>query len=123
MEESAALGHMIQLNGYNRGRDYLVGNATMNATTSYKGYVYKTTVEYIPAGVLLNATSEGINHPDVALPGQPVQDGRVALMTVTLLQEPSTAQSTSSASTARPWSLALVAALTVSISVAVSLLA
>lgn len=46
------------------------------------GNVYQTTVEYIPAGVLLNATSEGINHPTVALPGQPTQDGRVALLTV-----------------------------------------
>lgn len=88
MEESAALGHMIQRNGYNRGRDYLVGNATQNPTTSWKGFVYSTTVEWIPAGVLLNATSKGINHPEVALPGQPVQDGRVALLTVTLLEEP-----------------------------------
>ena len=86
--------------------------------------MYKTTVEYIPAGLLLNATSEGVNHPDVALPGQPVQDGRVALMTVTLLQEPQTAESPSSASAAaRPWSLALGEALAVSVPLAVSLVA
>lgn len=88
MEESAALGHKIQRDGYNRGRDYLVGNATINQTTSYKGFVWSTKLDWIPAGVLLNATSDGINHPDVALPGQPVQDGRVALLTVTQLQEP-----------------------------------
>lgn len=90
MEESAALGHMIQQNGYNRGRDNLVGNATMNATTSYKGYTWSTKVEYVPAGVLLNATSVGVNHPEVALPGQPVQDGRVAVLTVTQLSQPNT---------------------------------
>jgi hypothetical protein len=95
MEESAALGHMIQLDGYNRGRDFLVGNATKNATTSYEGYVYKTTAKYIPAGVLLNATSENINHPEVASPGQPVQDGRVALLTVTLVSEPEQVQHSS----------------------------
>ncbi|SJX65241.1 uncharacterized protein SRS1_16066 [Sporisorium reilianum f. sp. reilianum] len=97
MEESAALGHMIQRDGYNRGRDYLVGNATRNATTSYKGYVWSTKLEWIPAGVLLNATSQGINHPQIALPGQPVQDGRVALLTVTQLQQPSNSSSQSSA--------------------------
>ncbi|EST08163.1 hypothetical protein PSEUBRA_002248 [Kalmanozyma brasiliensis GHG001] len=95
MEESAALGHMIQTDGYNRGRDYIVGNATRNATTSYQGFVWKTEVEWIEAGVLLNATSEGINHPQIALPGQPVQDGRVALLTVTQLEEPRNATSQS----------------------------
>lgn len=90
MEESAALGHKIQLNGYNRGRDYLVNNATMNATTSWQGYVYRTTATYIDAGILLNATSQNINHPDVALPGQPVQDGRVALLTVIKVSDPTT---------------------------------
>lgn len=97
MEESASLGHMIQTNGYNRGRDYLVGNATMNATTSYMGYTWRTTAEYVPAGVLLNATSENINHPEVALPGQPVQDGRVAVLTVTQLEAPSSDRAASGA--------------------------
>jgi hypothetical protein len=46
------------------------------------GNVYKSTVEYLPAGVLLNATSDGVNHPDSALAGQPVQDGRVAVLTI-----------------------------------------
>lgn len=36
--------------------------------------------------MLLNATSEGVNHPSVALPGQPTQDGRVALLTVRQLK-------------------------------------
>lgn len=107
MEEPASLGHMIQTNGYNTGRDYLVGNATMHPTTDYKGFVYHTEVEWIPAGVLLNATSDGINHPEVALPGQPVQDGRVALLTVTLLSEPGTTSNaaTTTATLARRESL------------------
>ncbi|KAN0064314.1 hypothetical protein ACQY0O_002505 [Thecaphora frezii] len=33
------------------------------------------TGEYVAGGVLLSAISDGINHPDVALPSQPVQDG------------------------------------------------
>ena len=115
MEESAALGHKIQLDGYNRGRDYLVGNATMNATTSWAGYVFATTVEYVEAGVLLNATSENVNHPDVALPGQPVQDGRVAVLTVRQLQsgdpEPLTAASSLSHTVPLVISLVLAASI------------
>lgn len=78
-----ATNHMIDTDGYNRGRDELVGNAT--GMTEWEGNRYNTTVTWIPAGLLLNATSEGINHPDVALPGQPTQDGRVAVLTVTQL--------------------------------------
>ncbi|KAE8223978.1 hypothetical protein CF319_g3063 [Tilletia indica] len=88
VELSAKLGHMIALDGYNAGRDELVGNATNSNGTYWAGYRFNTTVEWIPAGVLLNATSEGINHPDVALPGQPSQDGRVALLTITQLATP-----------------------------------
>lgn len=61
---------------------WTVGNATKPGGTNWGGNFYETTVEYIPAGVLLNDTSDGINHPYVALPGQNAQDGRVALLTV-----------------------------------------
>ncbi|KAK0552697.1 hypothetical protein OC845_001599 [Tilletia horrida] len=88
VELTAAQGHMIALNGYNNGRDEVVGNATNPNGTEWAGYRFNTTVEWIPAGVLLNATSEGINHPDVALPGQPSQDGRVALLTITQIGSP-----------------------------------
>lgn len=74
--------HMIATNGYNDGRDWLVGNATLSNGTQWMGNVYNTTVEWVPAGVLLNATSDGVNHPEVALPGQPAQDGRVAVLTI-----------------------------------------
>lgn len=63
-----------------------VGNATLSNGTEWQGNVYNTTVEWVEAGVLLNATSDGINHPSVALEGQPSQDGRVAVLTVRQLQ-------------------------------------
>lgn len=63
-----------------------VGNATLPNGTQWEGNVYNTTVEWFEAGTLLNATSDGINHPSVALPGQPSQDGRVALLTVRQLK-------------------------------------
>lgn len=65
-----------------------MGNATLSNGTQWQGNVYKTTVDYIPAGVLLNATTDGINHPTIALPGQPAQDGRVAVLTVKQLASP-----------------------------------
>lgn len=49
--------------------------------------MYNTTVEWIEAGVLLNRTSDGINHPSVALPNQTTIDGRVALLTVRQLKK------------------------------------
>lgn len=76
--------HMIDTDGYNLGRDELVGNAT--GATEWEGNKYNTTVTWIPAGILLNATTDGINHPEVALPGQPAQDGRVAVLTITQLE-------------------------------------
>ena len=76
---------MVSQNGYNNGRDYIVGNATNPDGTEWEGNRYNTTVIWVPAGLLLNATSEGINHPSVALPGQPAQDGRVAVLTITQL--------------------------------------
>lgn len=63
-----------------------VGNATFTNGTEWEGNLYNTTVDWIPAGVLLNATSEGFNHPQIALSGQPVQDGRVALLTIRQLK-------------------------------------
>jgi hypothetical protein len=70
--------HLIAPNGYNLGRDHLVGNLTdqdnvvptlnLTNTTTYSGsrswnnYTYETSVKYI-SGLLKNS-SEGINHPD-----------------------------------------------------------
>ncbi|PWN90016.1 hypothetical protein FA10DRAFT_102396 [Acaromyces ingoldii] len=82
VELDLSTSHMIAQNGYNAGRDELVGNATASNGTRWEAYSYNTTVEWVPAGVLLNATTDGINHPQIALEGQPAQDGRIAVLTV-----------------------------------------
>lgn len=75
--------------GYNKGRDELIGNATLPNGTNYGDHYFNTTVEWIEAGILLNATSEKINHAnEVAVDGNPAQDGRVAVMTVRYLSGP-----------------------------------
>ncbi|KAH7885465.1 hypothetical protein F5I97DRAFT_1810757 [Phlebopus sp. FC_14] len=102
-EMPIADGHNIVPNGYNFGRDWLVGNATaqptivpttnLTNTTSYTGnttfnnYTYSTTVNYI-SGLLQN-TSQGINHfQSVAVNGENAIDGLVAVMTVKILSMP-----------------------------------
>lgn len=76
--------HLIKPNGYNNGRDELIGNAT--GVKEWEGNRFNTSVTFVPAGLLLNATSENINHADVvAVDGQPAQDGRVAVFTITQL--------------------------------------
>ncbi|KAI0282453.1 hypothetical protein BC826DRAFT_284667 [Russula brevipes] len=70
------LHHDIIFNGYNLGRDWLIGNATTQSTviptsnltngtrfsgqTSHDGYVYQTEVQYV-SGFITNG-SDGINH-------------------------------------------------------------
>lgn len=98
-----ALSHDIISNGYNLGRDWLIGNATAqssliptadltNATTfsgqtSYGGYVYQNSVEYV-SGFLTNS-SDGINHYlSVGTNGTNAADGLVALLTVKILSSP-----------------------------------
>ncbi|KAJ9125206.1 hypothetical protein QFC22_000160 [Naganishia vaughanmartiniae] len=77
-ELSLAKHHMIIQNGYNLGRDYMVGNVTSQSTlvptldlkdgstfvgsTSWANYTYETSVRYT-SGLLKNST-EGINHPE-----------------------------------------------------------
>ncbi|KAG9045439.1 hypothetical protein FS837_006320 [Tulasnella sp. UAMH 9824] len=103
--------HDIAVNGYNLGRDWLVGNATSNAfanpnplatqasttasgpavipgasytgSTTANGWTYQTTVTYVTG--LLEATSVGINHNiTVEEDGRPAVDGLVALLTVSI---------------------------------------
>ncbi|VDC05536.1 unnamed protein product [Peniophora sp. CBMAI 1063] len=102
-EMPATESHNVIKNGYNLGRDWLVGNATaqsstiptLNVTnqTSYSGqttmngYVYQTSVQYT-SGLLANS-SDQVNHRDtVALSGLPAVDGLVAVMEVRILQKP-----------------------------------
>ncbi|KIO19813.1 hypothetical protein M407DRAFT_222116 [Tulasnella calospora MUT 4182] len=103
--------HDIAVNGYNLGRDWLVGNATSNAfanpnplstqasttasgpaiipsasytgSTTANGWTYQTTATYVTG--LLQATSAGINHNStVEEDGRPALDGLVALLTVSI---------------------------------------
>ncbi|KDQ16146.1 hypothetical protein BOTBODRAFT_173417 [Botryobasidium botryosum FD-172 SS1] len=73
-EEWAGDNHDIIPDGYNIGRDELVGAAA--GDTNYNGVNYTTTVDWI-AG-LLAPGSNGINHGIS-------QDGMVALLTVTIV--------------------------------------
>ncbi|KAG6331347.1 hypothetical protein ID866_7743 [Astraeus odoratus] len=127
--------HDIIVNGYDLGRDWLVGNATAQSVvistaaltntstfsgqTSYGGYTYQTTVDYV-SGLLQNS-SDGINHAyTVAYNGSNAIDGLVAIMTVKLLTKP---QSVASGAewTSRPTHIWMLVVLTCS-SLAVSLL-
>lgn len=92
-------GHDIIDNGYNLGRDWLVGNATSSTeiptqnltnsssysgSTSYKGYTYQTDVQYVSG--LLSNTSDGINHYQGF--SENAVDGLVAVMTVSITEAP-----------------------------------
>ncbi|EPQ51653.1 hypothetical protein GLOTRDRAFT_65863 [Gloeophyllum trabeum ATCC 11539] len=112
-----AQNHDIVPNGYNLGRDWLVGNATsrnittsdystsggtqFSGSTSYNGWTYQTTATYTTG--LLNATSDGINHyATVAVNGQPAIDGLVAVLEVKVTQKGSGSSSSSNKTSAAP---------------------
>jgi len=94
-EQPIAEGHNIVNNGYDFGRDWLVGNATAQTTiintsnlsagatfqgkTSFDGFTYQTSVQYVPG--LLPVGSDGVNH------GIPL-DGFVAVMEVSIVGQP-----------------------------------
>ncbi|KIJ60206.1 hypothetical protein HYDPIDRAFT_99196 [Hydnomerulius pinastri MD-312] len=97
--------HNIVVNGYNLGRDWLIGNATAQSTiiptanltntstysgqSSFNGYTYQTSVNYV-SGLLQN-TSNGINHyQNVAVNGSNAIDGLVAIMTIKIVNKPDT---------------------------------
>ncbi|KAF8443216.1 hypothetical protein L210DRAFT_3166027 [Boletus edulis BED1] len=96
-EMPIAAQHNIIVNGYNLGRDWMIGNATTQSSiiptskltnsstysgsTSFNGYTYHTTVNYV-SGLLQNS-SVGINHfQTVAVNDTSAIDGLVAVMTV-----------------------------------------
>lgn len=107
--------HNIIVNGYDLGRDWLVGNITGQAIptlalantthyaasqTSANNYTYQTDVQYMSG--LLQSTSEGINHfLTVGVNGGPAIDGFVAVLNVKITGTPSPA-STSPSSTPTP---------------------
>ncbi|KAF8626915.1 hypothetical protein AX15_004629 [Amanita polypyramis BW_CC] len=57
-EQSAAQGHNIVQNGYNKGRDLLAANA--RGTIKYNGVTYTTTIDRLTG--LLTPGSQGVNH-------------------------------------------------------------
>ncbi|KAF7364771.1 hypothetical protein MVEN_00347000 [Mycena venus] len=71
-EMPIAQGHNIVVNGYNLGRDWLIGNitkspidttsltntSTFTGTTSYGGYVYSSAISYV-SGLLANSSVGG----------------------------------------------------------------
>ncbi|KAI0322381.1 hypothetical protein OF83DRAFT_799235 [Amylostereum chailletii] len=113
--------HNIVPNGFNLGRDWLVGNATgqpaviptnnLTNSSTYSGqttasdYVYQTSVQYVSG--LLDNSSDGINHADtVSVDGQFAIDGLVALLSVNVLQQPTSA--TANSADALTWSAGLL---------------
>ncbi|KAG2138604.1 uncharacterized protein EDB93DRAFT_1322318 [Suillus bovinus] len=111
-EMPIADSHNIIVNGYNLGRDWLVGNATSQSTilptanmtdtstysgqTSFNNYTYATTATYV-SGLLQN-TSDGINHyQSVAVNGLNAIDGLVAILTVKMVNQPGSSSSSSGA--------------------------
>ncbi|KAI0345909.1 hypothetical protein BDW22DRAFT_1426536 [Trametopsis cervina] len=123
--------HDIVLNGYNFGRDWMIGNATnlstlvptfnltngstFSGSTSFSNFTYHTDVVYL-SGLLQNS-SDGINHYiTVSDDGRPAIDGLVAVMQVSITaRPPSSSSALSSVSPASTWTLLSLAALLISI--------
>ncbi|KAJ7364862.1 hypothetical protein DFH08DRAFT_840162 [Mycena albidolilacea] len=100
-EKPIALGHDIIVDGYNQGRDWLIGNITKSAiptatltntstftgTTSFGGYTYSSSISYV-SGLLANS-SVGVNHADtVGVNGANPVDGLVAVVEVKITGRP-----------------------------------
>ena len=74
VEENKDKNHMIVDNGYDLGRDQLVGNATQGTTKDAQGNEYKTSVAYNKS-LMKGIKAKDINH-NIGT------DGRVAVLTV-----------------------------------------
>ncbi|KAK7037259.1 hypothetical protein VNI00_011250 [Paramarasmius palmivorus] len=100
-EKPIAENHDIVSNGYNLGRDYIIGNITGSAiptlnltnqttytgTTQAGGYTYESHVQYL-TGLLPN-TSDNINHNwSVMTPEINACDGFVAVIEVRITERP-----------------------------------
>lgn len=74
VEQNAAAAHnIVRPDGYDLGRDWLVGNATLGTTSPMTGTSYTTSATLLSG--YLNPGSVGINH------GISV-DGKIAVLTV-----------------------------------------
>ncbi|TFK24950.1 hypothetical protein FA15DRAFT_640390 [Coprinopsis marcescibilis] len=100
-EKSLSDQHDVLLNGYNLGRDWMIGNithssipshnltngTTYSGTTTSSSYTYNTEVLYL-SGILPN-TSYGINHNVTVVDnGINASDGLLAVLNVTITGEP-----------------------------------
>lgn len=85
LEQSLENLHNIQRDGYNRGRDDVIEIATKPDGVEWKGNKFRATVQWIGPGILMNATSKNISHPEMAAKRQPVVDGRVAVLYIQTL--------------------------------------
>ncbi|KAJ6508234.1 hypothetical protein C8R45DRAFT_1207955 [Mycena sanguinolenta] len=105
-----AQDHNIIVNGYNLGRDWLIGNitgspintsaltntSTFTGTTSWSGFIYSSSIAYV-SGLLPNSSS-GVNHGgDVGINGLNAVDGLVAVVTISIASKPANATSSSGA--------------------------
>ncbi|KAF9013102.1 hypothetical protein BDQ17DRAFT_1386752 [Cyathus striatus] len=93
-------GHDIVTNGYNFGRDWLIGNITgssipanltsgqtFSGTTSSANWTYQTDITYV-SGLLQN-TNDGINHnASVGIDGFNSSDGLVAVLDIKVMDKP-----------------------------------
>jgi hypothetical protein len=108
-ELPASSNHDIVVNGYNLGRDYIVGNITGSAiqtnslnnasafsgNTNFSGFSYSTSIQYV-SGLLPN-TSIGINHNlTVVTDGRNAIDGLVAVLTAKITASNASSSSNSS---------------------------
>ncbi|KAK0187681.1 hypothetical protein F5146DRAFT_1060143 [Armillaria mellea] len=109
-ETSSSDNHDIVENGYNLGRDYVVGNisgsevptltltgsSTFSGTSSSQGYTYRTDIMYV-TGLLPN-TSIGINHNQSVSNNGAVNavDGLVAVFNISITGTPSASDNDSS---------------------------
>jgi len=104
-EPSPPGNHDIISDGYNLGRDYIVGNITgvnpppshtwpTNTTaytgqTFFEGWVYDVDVKYV---ALASNSSDSVNHKTtVAVNGRGATDGLVAVLTVNIHTAPANA--------------------------------
>ncbi|KAF8157955.1 hypothetical protein B0H34DRAFT_706920 [Crassisporium funariophilum] len=95
------LGHDIIVDGYNLGRDWLIGNitrstvptrnltntTTYSGTTTFANYTYQSDIKYVSG--LLEDTNDGINHNlSVSVGGVNSVDGLVAVIDVKITESP-----------------------------------
>ncbi|KAF7297599.1 hypothetical protein MKEN_01382700 [Mycena kentingensis (nom. inval.)] len=103
-EKPIAQQHDIIDDGYNLGRDWVIGNitgspinttaltnaSTFEGTTTWAGYVYSSKISYVSR--LLANSSEGVNHADhVPVGGRNAVDGLVAVVEVMIATIPENA--------------------------------